>query len=756
MQIADHIVFIDNRLWITVKCLEHFGFVLNTIKKGYKRYRSGKGSSWEPHTSEKLNGNTIIAYDSIPEDQARQVKLPSADKLITEITTSERTDEIDTIKSIADLCKPHYQPEDALWFQSRYNVNANANGRDRAKELALGCAILRLLNRYNTKAEIKEYTGFQTKSELYDAVGTWVSTYGDHGLYQMPSTYRNLRPKVREWAEADKHGDDPRLIFNLERYTENDHALKFTKEHQTTFMMYYLNPLGNKALGQKWPLLTCHQKYMSTMKYEFGLAEKECVDIGAIRAHFNKTRERKQLVNLARHGTTWFDSHVMPYIVGRQPDYSMSLIAGDGWMPGRTVITRRKVWSETKKAYVIRTRQRAVNVWIWYDWKSKAILSHYMSETETSEGIRKSFRDILSFWGVVPGSVMIDKKWMQQGDIQRLFDKAGVTIESKKPYRPEGSIAERNNKEVNKYFREEDPFWVNMDRNTHTPEFRHNENWVRNSDPVEEQEFLDTLHRIIERYNTTPLKSLNGKTPLEVLQENIHPLCRKVDPLEANFIFGDRRGPLQIRQHNFDIQIATKKYSYSIGFELKKGKVINNDDHIRFDRSVRPSEKVLIYFDEKHMDTVDVYSYTDLDDPSTHRYMMTAVNQELISVNRSSWEEHPDHRKALQDERIKRMEANYQAKLRELAEDAQEWGLIDEMEDADGNVEYDVTPLQKAGQQAEKERAQNEVSTAYKKYFSEREEDELVGAVTVPTTKSESKLSAKDKIRLMEERLEKK
>jgi len=754
MQLTDHIISLDDRIWVTTKYLEYLGLSLNTIKSGYKRYRSGRGQSWEPNLTEKLNNCTLIAYDSIPPEQSSLYGIPTIEEITSHLAIDEAEELEITQKSIPELWKPFYKVEDSIWFQTKYNVNGNrANGRDRAKELAIGCAILRMLNTYSTKSKIQKYTGFACKSDLYEAVYAYAKSYGEGGLYEIPTTYRWLRPKVKGWAEADKHNEDPRLVFNLERHLENDHALKFTSEHQAAFMMYYLNPIGDKKLGQKLPLLSCHRHYVNNMLHEFGIAEEECVDIGAIRAHFNKTRERKNLVRKARHGTTYFDSYVMPYIIGKSPEYSFSLVAGDGWMPGRTVITRRKIWNESKKDYVIQTRKRGINVWIWYDWKSKAILAHYLSPTETGEGIRKSFRDILSFWGIVPGSVMIDKKWTQQSDIQRLFEKADVHIESKKPYRPQGSIAERNNKEVNKYFREEDPFWVNMDRNTHTPEFRHNEDWVRNAAPVEEEEFLKTLHRIIHRYNNTPLKSLDGQTPLEVLQENINPLCRKVDPLESNFIFGDRRGPIKVSAYNFDIQIATKTYRYAIGFEIKNGKVDNNNDHIRFDRTVRPSERVLVYFDEKHMDTVDIYSYIDEDDPTTHRYMMTAVNQDLIRVNRSSFEQNPGQRKALQDRRLKIAKDHYDQQLREIAENAKNWGLLEEMEDESGDVRYDVTTLYQNGQAAEKERAANEVNTAYDTYHMDREYEEMVIVKDAP--KPKQSVSSEEKRRLLEQQMKK-
>lgn len=714
MQISQNATLIDSRLWVTPQFCTHHGVSLKTVESGMSRFRSGLISKWENYKTQKLGVKSLTSFDSVDWNTITLTP-PDKDSIINELTILTRQEEESQKQSIQDIWKPFYQPLDAKFYQDKYNVNSGrANGRDRAKELAICCAILRMLNTYSTKAKIHRHTGFQSKKELQEAIFQYISNFNEGGLYGLPSSYRNFQPKFKKFIEALSTEVDERETL-LNGHYGNEIGVKFDESHRTVLIeVYCKNPWKNDKLF-------CYQDYKSIMISELGYSEEALVSYSRFK---QKTQERdiELLAAKCRMGKSYYETFVRPFVIRKAPQYSMSLVAGDGWMPGRTVRQEiRKVQHDgTIKKEI---RNRAMNVWFWFDWKSSAIVSHHITASENSEAIRKSFRNIIGFMGVCPRSVMLDKGWANQSDIEEMFETSDVYVQPKRSYNPQGSIAERNNKEANKHHRNIDPFWVDITNNT--VQFKHNEDWVRQAKPLEEADFRAMVYEIIERHNHTPRKSLNGQTPWQVLQENINPDCKAFDPLELTYIFGSTRNP-RVRNYQFSIDIATKNYRY----------IIPAAEELTFNRMNPRKDKVVVYFDEMHMDTVDVYTYDVLEDKATHRFICTAVDANEDAINAARIEEPLGEKFANQRERGEVLDKWIEDELEQHEEDMSEMGL-------------DHAAVQNASQERFKEAHSNAIALQYRNFHQEREEAE--GHRVTNSEKLNKPWTEKEKLAALEE-----
>lgn len=717
MQLSENAIIEQRTLLVTPDLVENYGISANSIKSGMMRFRQGKTDRWANDQDRKLGKKSLIEFDSI--DWTLAINPPNKEQLLSELTTLHKQEQLLQAKSIPDIWAPFYQALDERYFQSKYNVNSGrANGRNRARELAIGCAIFRMLNTYSTKAKIQAHTGFQSKADLYDAVFEYIKNYDEGGLYEMPSSYRRFKPKFNDFREALKSKDtDPRDTLPSERHG-NQIGVKFTHEHRTVFMEVYLDPA-------KPDKLHAFLDYKSVMQTLYNYSEEQIIGYTRFK-QITLEKGMKILAAKCRHGGPYYECFVRPFVIRKPPIYSMSLVAGDGWMPGRTVRYERMVLNE-KKIRVRKVFNRAMTVWCWFDWKSKAILNHYIIPNENSEAIRKSFRDILNLHGGCPLSVMLDKSWTKQKDVAAMFETAGVMIQDKRAYNPKSMIAERNFKETNKHHRNVDPYWVDITNNT--VEFKHNEEWVRDATPVDEADFREMILRVIERHNHTPLASLDGKTPWQVLEENKNPEMKQFDPLELTYIFGGMRNP-KVRNYRFEIDIASRKYEY----------YIREEDLFTYNKHARKDDKVVAYYDELNMDQVYLYAYDTAEDKSTHRFICAAYDTEEIAINASRYEEELDSKFAAQQSRGAALDQWIDETMAEHKEEMEAIGLSHET-------------VMQASQARFKEAHSNAISQAYRRHVNQRDESE--GYPVKAPDKKEPVVSEKEKRKLLEQRMNK-
>lgn len=672
----------------------------------------------------RLNKTRFVDYDTINWSDIKPFKQgkPYPDRLLlideyekekqAQVGESQR----EMAQSLPSLWNRYYEAMDERWFREEHNVNeGRAGDQNRSEERATGMAILRFLNAYQTKATIKTLGIEGGKKDLQTMVGKYLSQMNPP-LSKFPTSYDNIRKLVNRYSKAIESGEDPRSLL-LHGNSGNSHRKKLDEAQELIMQELYLQPKQPDA----W---SCWRDYTNYFRQQ-GLEESKLIGYTRFKQYF-ATPEMQIIAAKIRNGSAYYEAFFRPFILGKMPEHSMSLISGDGWEPGRSVKFK---WINRNGEVV--DRIGTMNVWYWIDWKSKYILSHRISGFENSKDIRLSFRDIIALYdGRVPRSVMIDNKWQKQKDISRMLKKAGVMTQDKAAYHPQTNYIERINRETNKLHRQLDEHWVDMTNTWAAGHFKHNDDHIRGVKPLTEQEFHEMILKIIHTHNNTPYKSLNGRTPQEVFQDSFNPDCGVMDPLQQSWIFGDSTVST-VRRFTVSIDIATRKYQF----------IIPNEYRRKLTREIGKDWKVKIYYDERHMDTVDLYAFSDPESDHTDRYICTALNADSIKVNRSSVESDLDQNHS---RNLGYQKAGINV-VDEIIEEFQE-----EQQASAKRLNIDLASVKAVSQDHYKESMSNEVARAYNRYY----EDQLdTSFETVEVDKRVKPNEAKAKLELLEKKL---
>ncbi|MEQ8685469.1 MAG: hypothetical protein RIE86_09255 [Imperialibacter sp.] len=712
MSLTDLIAYRSGKLYVTEKYLvEVLGMKQNSVRDGMKRFRKHATTNWENSEAIKLGRKKLINFDTIPFetsfpfnskgchpfDAGVSPALPNKARLIADLKAEQATVVQANLSSFFDALPEKwaafYQGTDELYFQNEFNVNRHA-AYNKAKDLSTCVAILRFLVSVGSGAtEVEAKTGYPSKKDLQEAVLEHIKAMGLKGLPHSWDRLRKYESQYKKLSQSDTNpspsgggaqraeGVDPRTVV-VSGHQGNTSAQKFDEVQRTALLETYLRP-------HKPDKLECWMDFKALLVKEENMAEDKIISYSRFK-QITLERDIALLAAKCRGGSSYYETFVRPFILGKKPEYSMSLVAGDGWQPGRSVKFK---WRNPKTGQTV-DRQGTMNVWLWFDVKSSFIYSHSVEPFETGNQIRQSFRDIIALQGKCPASVIIDKKWKEQSDTKRMFEKAGVKIENKRAYNPKSNPAERNNKELNKHHRRIDKFWVDMTNNM--AEWKHNEEHVRQGKAMEEAEFREMIYQIIERHNYTARKSLGGRTPYEVSQEAIFPQCQSFSPLELTWIFGETTRTT-VRNWDVKIEIATRKYHFCI---------MDADMPTYYRNQHRHDNWVRVYYDERYMDTVDIYSITDEHDTTGDKYICTAINADQIRVNKATVEEPLDHRFDLQRQR---QEAVDQIIADELEHHQQ-------MKDSLG---WDEAAVMSVSQERYKEAHSNAVAQQYRNFHSQ-------------------------------------
>lgn len=673
---------INNNLFIRVPQLLSFGLSAASVWVLMKRGREGS-SSWENIPDEKDPRKRLVNYDTIPSTTKKRYNLPTKEQLIAQLQT-------ETIGSNHDLKQQlveevfskvlfFFDGHDEFWFQKNYNVNYDNRRGNRAKQLAICAAMMRFLHDNKRKADIQSVTGLESREELIHAL---IYHLKKQDMYGLPHSYDRLRVKYYEWAKAsDTVGDDPRKVLVSQKFG-NDYAQVFDEKHLAVLKEVYLK-------ANKPDMYKCWKDYSIIMANEYGV---ESVKPSRFRQLCN-TNEMKTLAASCRDGSSYYEVVIRPFHLRKAPQHSLSLVAGDGWMPGHSVL--HKV-----NGKMVST---GMTVWYWMDWKTEAVLSWRIMHSENSQGVRQSFRDILNIHGVCPLSVIIDKKWQEEGNTKRMLDKAGVMVQDKRSYNPKSTTIERNNKEINRLHRQLDDYWVNMTPGR-SKDNHHNDEHLRSGKPMDYEAFENMVMAIFNKHNNTVLDKLHGKTRLEALQEAVNPQAKNYGALETTWMFGIRHPkPVTVRNGRIQFDINKKKFDY----------IIPSDKLVDFIKADVNNNKVKVYYDERFMETVDIYGYNDENEDTGDRYICTCTSANDIRYNAArvemTSEDWDNFQK--QQERGKVVDEFVKQSVAEGAEQLE----------ADG---ISLETVRTASQEEFKTAAATEMAKVYKSYYSHQEKPE--------------------------------
>lgn len=528
-------LIISGRLFLKNKFLQEQGFSPNTIK------------GWKSTRNPEKGNEFIYPYDEIP--VISRQKLPSQDALLVLLSAKEQTTKQNThelaVASLPEKWMAFYIGTDEKYYQDNYNINYDLSKGNRAYQMAVGMAILRFIHANRVKSDRVFQVGLEKMEDFLQGIVLHLKKLN---LYGMPTSYDRLRSTYYKYVKALCDQTDPRDLLVSGKYGNKNREV-FDEVHLAVLKEVYLK-------SKKPDIFNAWTLYSKVMEQEYSLTpvkysrfKQKCSD-----------KEIQVLAARCREGSSYYETTVRWFHLRKRPDYAFSLISGDGWEPGHSV--KYSVYDEKSKRMV--NKVGTMNVWYWMDLRTKAILAYRIAPAENSYQIRQSFRDILSLHdGWCPMSVMLDKKWEEQKDIKRMFEKAGVVIQPKRGYNPKSNPIERNNKEANKIHRDLDEMWVNMTPGV-SRQNRHNDEALRGAKPMEYAEFYQMVKTIFNTLNNTASEFLNGRTPMEaVLERNYHENCKQYDLSQRLWMFGDQRIE-QVRNYKITIQIATKKYTFVI------------------------------------------------------------------------------------------------------------------------------------------------------------------------------------------------
>jgi len=684
-----------------------------------KSRRFGRTSWFKKRHPEKKTA-ILVDFDSIPEDS--RTKLPPREELIAkakaELTNESSLRQAQADISLTQLHRDFRMLDDYRWFLKK--LEGKEDAMVKADELSQAQAWLRLLTNYQTKTQTRAIN-FETKALLRQAVlnqileGAKVKDHlGNvkrlkflHGFkvtnvvvlqrteLQWGKIYDEafLRASHLPAAEAERQAREATCSWMLHGNEGNSHRLLFNEAHQHICLDLYSGPC-------KLDMTFTFQCYQKLVREELS---EQPVEISTVKEFLSGDWGRS-FAAPSRHGSYFNECYVKPLVLGKKPQYSFSLVAGDGWQPGRTV--RVQVYNQKRQAY--EWKEKVCTVWLWYDWMSEAIVGFDIAPNEDYAMIRSAFRQILTLNdNLVPKAIILDRKAAESKENELLFNRMGVQVMNKRAYNPKENPAERLNKEMNKVHRILDQHWVNI--TNHKPNYVHNPEHVRGAEAMQWNEYLSMIMNIINVHNNQPLEKFAGKSRAQVCQENVNPECERIDPLQRTLLFGVRRCPETIRNGVLSLQINSRVHEYEVPeWHIGSAGLIGKTNK-RF--------QVAVYYDERFLDTVDIYRYADEQDGSQDVYLGTCTK--LQRVNKAPTEQTHDD-KLILGHQVKRQTQFNDEHAKQVAEHN---GVIDT---------YSLrSNIQQVGQELYKDALGSEIAKQYRNVAEDKWRDEGVELVLV-------------------------
>jgi hypothetical protein len=585
------------------------------VERGWYSFRSLEGYGW---------GDRIIS-PLTPEGGTAGARLPTVSNLEwlkmmlqMELAEKEVLENRNKEAELGVLWGKYYVSEDVVWFLGKLADSVADGLGKKCRDLAMGKAVMLFLAHNTTKVACKKI-GYKSFDALLQAVG---NELGRLRIYGMPESYHGIKKKYYNSPFTNYYNPTPNPSPKGGESSARKQGLEFSGDLEELRNWMIPGTFGNdnreimnethKALirdfyakSNKLDKLTVYERYVEEMPK---VGVDSVVGYSTVKKYLNKNEVMLEIAG-ERHGKAWFENNIRPFGHRKITPHSLTMVAGDGWQAGRSVIYKvknfRGEWVDTRGT---------MNTWFWYDWKTGAILSHLIYPSENSHQIRHSMRHLVSFWKKVPRAAMIDKKWMKNVETVRLFERIGCEIQEKKAYNPKENKAERYNKGVNKFHRMLDEHWANMTPG-YSDDNRHNPEHTRGAKAMPLAEFEQMIMQIIHLVNHTRKESLGGRTPMEVFESSIDPDCHSIDALTMSYAFDDYRIET-VRNGVIAIKINAVKYEYMI------------EDWNGFMAHNIVGNRVRVYYDEKFMESVRVFAFEDEKNADNDRYICEAITLE--------------------------------------------------------------------------------------------------------------------------------
>ena len=532
-----------------------FSIKWNAIDKGVERFNKGQSQSWANIPNpDKDGGKSLVDYDSLPE--TAKAKLPSREVLenLAIQTIQNKADMATRRNAHAELVSVAFQSSQkkaeiekirgaiAPDFNEINALVKEGVRKTLAQQTARQAAYLRFWNllpsaiRKATEANIVE-----AMREDHDAQ-----------LLPGPASVTNLKNWAKRYAEGG-------ISALLTKKVGNQNAA-WSEEHRA-------------MLFEAWAQMQKPSKNGAWEVYKFACIEKD-------QPYMSERTARNYLDDylvesaaaMSRYGSKTILEKFMPHMHRHNGQYSFSQLCGDGLKVGRRVlIPANHAWTGKLQRDVI----AQINMWLWFDNVTGCIVGYDFALNEPFEQGRNALKMAAKLHGVLPLSVEMDKKMLNNKEMQQLLANTGIkAIDNGGVSNPKSKMAERHNKEFNSQFRKMVSDWIDRSSKTHAT-FRdgmevkevleksgHKYEYPLVDDAIED------LIAVINAYNTKP-DQCQGLTRLEALEANVNPNAQQVSDLERAMLFGNTRivrlkTTSKENRGELSFQVGKKAFEYMI------------------------------------------------------------------------------------------------------------------------------------------------------------------------------------------------
>lgn len=615
----------------------------DTIRAGVSDFRRGKSSSWVSMKDPEDKRKCLVQYESIP--PRTRGKLPSAEALLLGAQSKQLATE--QLQAAMAASSNQLQPLATclrLELKDRALALAEHTSLTEATQLMRLAAWLRL--------SVQTQEGYKTREGYLRAVVDAMAPEYENGLIYGAtiSNWQVLDRKAKSYLKAG-------LSSLIDGRNGNQNAVKLSHFHK--LFVYALAQSGQKLDDTYiWQLM---EEARKTVEWQ----HLEAVSRSTV-SRWLRQPATEALLARSRYGKAYARTQVEPYHKRSVPNYSLSLICGDGLRLGMPVrvphghaLVPQATWKRRSNAGKHADMLGQLMVYIWFDAATGAIVGYDFDIDEPAALVRKSLRNVLqTTGGAVPKEAIFDRKTFANAGVKQLMEGLGIQYDdSKEPNAPWQNPAERFNKELNKWLRRTEASWVTITNHhkdyVHNPDLR-----VLPGDRLDADQAMTKFSEVVAMYNADVAPGRPSK--LDDCLARMNPACAQLDELNRVCLFGQYR---LVTVHNglLDVTVETRKHSYELA------------DYYDFLKHTS-SKKVWLYFDEADMSEVHVMipDASRPDDAQAATYYATvrpAGTYNISRVERTQEEWSEVARQAARDKKYRMEVATDAERLMNEAED---------------------------------------------------------------------------------------
>jgi hypothetical protein len=573
----------------------------HSIDKGVHRFNKGQSQSWANIPNpDKDGGKSLIDFDSLPE--TAKAKLPSREELESLAIQTINNRAIGALKREA-----HAELVSAAYLE----------GQKKAEIEKIRGSIVPDFNEIN--ALVKE----GVKKTLAQQTARQAAYLRFWNL--LPSAIRKASEANIVEAMREDHDSQllpgPASVVNLKnwarRYAEGGITALLTKKVGNQNAAW--SDEHRAMLFDAWAEMKKPSKFHAWEIYKYACIEKD-------EPYMSERTARNYLDDylvesaaaMSRYGSKTVLEKFMPHMHRHNGQYSFSQLVGDGLKVGRRVlIPANHAWTGKLQRDLI----AQINLWLWFDNVTGCIVGYDFALSEPFELGRNALKMAAKIHGVLPLSVEMDKKMLNNKEMQQLLAQTGIkAIDNGGVSNPKSKMAERHNKEFNSQFRKMVADWIDRSSKTHST-FR---------DGMEVKEVLEKggqkyeyphvddavqdLIGVINAYNCKP-EQCQGMSRLEALEANVNPNAQKIGDLERAMIFGNTRivrlkTTSKENRGELSFEVGKKSYEYMIPAAAYGTGYMQPKMRVYFDEA--EPENAALYMMEDEKDTAQDHFVSEL------------------------------------------------------------------------------------------------------------------------------------------------